>query len=149
MRKTAIALLTAVSLVLAVGVATAANNTPDKKPDGIIELKSKSVGAGLGVTWGDGILKFKGKNYPISIRGLDLGDIGVANVTATGKVYDLKKLDDFNGNYASVGAGAALGGGADAIAMKNQHGVRVDLVSTTQGVKVALATGGVTMNVKK
>jgi hypothetical protein len=145
MRKTVIALLAAVSLATTFGVAIAAN----KKPDAVIELKGKSVGAGVGVTWGTGILKFKGKKYPISIRGVDLIDVGVANVTATGNVYDLKTLADFNGNYASVGAGAALGGGASAVAMKNQHGVRVDLVSTTQGVKVALATGGVTMSVSK
>ena len=54
--KTLTALTIAVSVSLLLGVAVAAN----KKPDAVIELKGKSVGAGLGVTWGTGILKFRG-----------------------------------------------------------------------------------------
>ena len=145
MRKTVIALLVAVSVGIALHAATAEN----KKPSAVIELKGGSVAAGVGVSWGSGTLKYKGKKYPISVTGLDVGDVGITNITASGKVYDLKNLDEFDGNYASVGAGAALGGGGNAVAMKNQNGVRVDLVSTTQGIKVALAAGGVRMNVKK
>jgi hypothetical protein len=32
--------------------------------------------------------------------------------------------------------------------MQNQNGVKVDLVSTTQGVKIALAVDGVKMRIK-
>ena len=145
MRKTVIALLTAVSLVMVLGVATAAN----KKPDATIELKGKSVGAGLGVTWGTGILKFKGKSYPITIQGVDLGDVGVANVTATGKVYDLKKLADFNGNYTGVSAGATVAGGGGGMVLKNQNGVVLNLTGTTQGLKFKLGVDGVKITLKQ
>ena len=33
--------------------------------------------------------------------------------------------------------------------MENQNGVTVDLVSTTQGVKLALAVGGVKMQINR
>jgi hypothetical protein len=33
--------------------------------------------------------------------------------------------------------------------MRNQNGVRIELVSTTQGVKLTLATAGVNLKIKK
>jgi hypothetical protein len=41
----------------------------------------------------------------------------------------------------------AAGGGAVAT-MKNQNGVTINLVSTTQGVKITLGAAGVTMRIK-
>jgi hypothetical protein len=75
--------------------------------------------------------------------------VGASKVEASGKIYNLKKLEDFDGNYTSVAAGATLGGGGGAIAMRNQNGVNAELVSTTQGVKLVLGTSGVEMKLKK
>ena len=138
-----------IPLAVAVGICAALHLAiAVQKPDGRIELKGGSVAAGVGVNWGHGMLTFKGKEYPISVTGLDVGDVGVTNVTASGNVYDLNRLSDFPGNYASIGAGATLGGGGTAVAMENQHGVRIDIVSTSQGVKLALATGGVNIQIQ-
>ncbi len=67
----------------------------------------------------------------------------------TGSGYHLKKLEDFDGNYAAAAAGATLAGGGSAATMKNQNGVSVNLVATTQGVKIVLGGGGVGMKIKK
>ena len=75
--------------------------------------------------------------------------MGVSKVEASGNVYNLKKLDDFDGNYTAAAAGAALAGGATGVTMKNQNGVSVTLVATTQGVKLVLGGGGVDMKIKK
>ena len=83
------------------------------------------------------------------MKGLSAGDVAVTKVEASGKVYNLKDLADFDGNYTGVGAGAAVGGGGSVVTMKNQASVTVDLVATTQGVKVALGGGGVDMKIKK
>jgi hypothetical protein len=146
------ALMVAAAFCVALQVASAMESkeaTNPKKPDATIELKGEAVAVGVGVSWESGTLTYKGKVYPISVTGLDVGDVGIARITASGKVYDLKKLADFNGNYAAVGAEATIGGGASAIAMENQNRVRVNLVSTTQGVKLALATGGVGIKINK
>ena len=63
-------------------------------------------------------------------------------------MYNLKNLDDFNGNYTAAGAGVTAAGGAGAVAMKNQNGVTAELVATTQGVKFAIAAAGVEMKLK-
>jgi hypothetical protein len=130
---------------------TAAANAkePSDTPDGTIELHGGSIAVGVGFTWESGSLMFHGKKYPVSVSGLDVADVGATKVSATGKIYNLKKLEDFDGTYASLGAGAALGGGVGTTSMKNQNGVQIDLGSTTEGVKLTLAAGGVSMKVDK
>lgn len=121
----------------------------DKKPDGTVEFKGGSVAAGIGFSWGKGTLTYKGHRYPITVEGLSVGDVGATSVTAHGKVYDLKKLSDFDGNYTAVGAGATVGGGGGVSTMRNQNGVVIDAVATSQGLKVTLAASGVKLAVKK
>jgi hypothetical protein len=121
----------------------------EKMPDATIRLSAGSVAAGIGVSWGSGTLSYKGKDYPISVKGLSVGDVGATKIEASGKVYNLKSVDDFNGNYTAVGAGLTAAGGGGAAAMKNQNGVTVELVATTQGLKFALGGGGVDMKIKE
>jgi hypothetical protein len=71
------------------------------------------------------------------------------SIEASGKVFNLKRLSDFNGNYAAVDAGLTAAGGAGVAAMKNQNGVTVELVSTTRGVEISLGGAGVDMKIKK
>jgi hypothetical protein len=140
--------ITVAALSLALGSAFAAEED-NKKPDATLKLSAGSVAAGIGVNWGSGTLSYQGKEYPVDVKGLSVGDVGVSKIEATGKVYNLKKLEEFDGNYTGVGAGAAVAGGGAMVAMKNQNGVTVDLVATTQGVKFALGGGGVDMRIKK
>ena len=118
-------------------------------PDATISLSADSVAAGIGISWGSGTLTYKGKTYPISVDGLSVGDAGISKITASGKVYGLNKLEDFNGNFTGVAAGATVGGGGGVTAMQNQNGVRVELVTTTQGLKFALGANGVNMKIKQ
>jgi hypothetical protein len=121
----------------------------EKTPDGTIKLSAGSIAAGIGVSWGSGTLSYKGKEYPIDVKGLSVGDVGATKIEASGKVYNLKSVDDFDGNYTAVGAGLTAAGGGGVAAMKNQNGVTVELVATTQGVKFALGGAGVDMKIKK
>jgi len=68
---------------------------------------------------------------------------------ATGSVYNLKRLEDFNGNYTGVTAGVTIAGGAGATAVQNQNGVVINLVSTTQGLKFKLSVDGVKLTLKE
>jgi len=145
MRRTIVGLIAAGSLCLTVAVVSAREGAPD----GTLELKGGSVAAGVGFSWGSGTLTYKGKQYPVSAVGFDVGDVGVTNITASANVYNLQQLEDFDGNYTGVVAGATAAGGGSAMTMENQNGVKVDLVSTTQGVKLALAVDGVKMQIKR
>lgn len=137
-------LLTATAIALALALPAAA----EEKPDATIEFTGGSVAAGIGFSWGSGTVTFKGKTHDISVEGLSVGDVGVTRVSLSGKVFHLKKLEDIEGNYTAVGAGATLGGGGAALAMRNQNGVVIEAVSTTQGLKVSLGTGGANIKLK-
>jgi hypothetical protein len=119
------------------------------EPSGTITLSSKSVAIGIGVQWGDGVLKFKGKEYKFEINGLSLIDVGVSSITATGHVYHLTNVSDFAGTYVAAEVGIALGAGGGAQAMKNQNGVTMKLTSTKAGIKFKLAPEGVKIQLKE
>jgi hypothetical protein len=144
-RVTASMLVLAMVLVLS-GLALAAE---EKKPDATLKLSEGQVAIGIGWSWGKGVLTYKGKDYPFKVEGLSVGDVGVTKAEAVGKVYNLKKMSDFNGNYTSAAAQGTLGGGAGVSTMKNQNGVVINLESTTQGVNVKLAGEGVKFTLEK
>jgi hypothetical protein len=130
-------------------VLTVAEAKQKKTPDATLALHAGSVAAGIGISWGGGTLKYKGKEYPIDVKGLSVGDVGATSIEASGKVYHLKSISDFDGNYTAVGAGMTVAGGGSVATMKNQNGVTVDLVATTKGLKFTLGAGGVDMKVKQ
>ena len=116
--------------------------------EGTVSISFTGVAAGVGVSWGSGVLTYAGKTYPFKIDGLSVGDVGISTVTATGKVHNLKNVGDFAGNYAALGAGAAVGGGAVALTMQNQRGVSMDLTATQAGVKFNIGPQGLTISLK-
>ena len=120
-----------------------------EKPEATLRLSGGSVAAGIGFSWGSGTLTYQGKNYPVKVNGLSLGKVGISGATATGEVYNLKHLQDFDGHYNAGAAGLTVAGGASAVAMKNQNGVKVVLSSTNRGVDVTVAGGGVDMKLKQ
>lgn len=120
-----------------------------KKPDATLVLTEGSVAAGIGYSWGKGTLTFGGKNYPVKIEGISVGEVGVQRATASGEVFNLKKLADFNGNYTAGSAGATVAGGAGISTMRNQNGVVIELKSTTQGASLKLAVQGLKLTVQQ
>jgi hypothetical protein len=77
------------------------------------------------------------------MQGLSVVDIGVTRVTGTGTVRNLRNVADFSGNYVSISAGATVAGGGSVSTLRNQNGVVIDGISTSQGVRLTLAPGGV------
>ena len=141
--------MTGFMTVLALGLALTAAQAKSRKPNATLRLSGGAVAAGVGVDWASGTLTYQGKHYPVSVKGLSVGDVGVTSIEASGKVFDLKRLGDFNGNYTAADASLTAGGGAGVAAMRNQNGVTVELVSTTQGVEIGLGGAGVDMTIKK
>lgn len=123
--------------------------TADARPDGTLSLKGGSVAAGIGYTWGHGDLEFHQGSHRFSIKGVSIVDVGAANFSASGQVFNLKRLADFSGNYVAAGAGITIAGGGTALYLKNEHGVIVKLVATDVGLKFTLSADGVHVSLKK
>ena len=117
-------------------------------PIGTVSIELTTVAAGIGATWGSGTLRFEGKAYPFSVRGMSLANVGIATGTAVGNVYNLNKASDLAGNYVAAGAGLTLAGGVGGITMKNQKGVIINLYTVRAGLQLNIGPEGFTIDMK-
>jgi hypothetical protein len=137
--------------LLAMGVLTSFAVAAEKK-DATLRLSFSSVAVGVGFSSGSGTLTYKGKSYPVKVKGFSVGKVGVTSSSAYGEVFNLKHLQDFNGHYDVNGAGTrgvTLGGGKSGTLMSNQAGVIVRVSSTQQGAAVNVTGGGVDMQLQR
>ena len=129
--------------------ATTAISGESQKPSAKVTMESKSIAAGVGVTWGEGKLSFKGKDYPFSIDGLTVVDIGITKASAVGDVYNLTDVAKFAGTYVAAEAGFTLAGGMGGMVLRNQEGVVMHVRSTSKGAKLQLGTSGLNIKLKQ
>jgi hypothetical protein len=121
------------------------------KPDATLRVSGGSFALGIGVSWGSGTLTYKGKNYPVKVKGLSIGKVGATSSSAYGEVFNMKNLQDFNGHYDVGGAGTrgvTLGAGKAGTIMSNQAGVIIRISSTQSGVAVNATGGGVDLQLQ-
>ena len=145
MRRWMIGSVVLVSLVaLAAGFALA-----EDTPDGTVKLTEGSVALGIGWSWGKGELSYEGKTYKFKIGGLSAGEVGKSKAEASGKVFNLKSLDDFEGVYAAGSAGASAKKGEGLTALTNENGVSLLLKSETKGASLKLAAEGLKVKLEK
>jgi hypothetical protein len=125
--------------------------THESRPDATLRMTMGGVHLGIGGSSGSGTLTYRGKNYPFKVSGMAIGRVGVTNSSAVGDVFNLRHLQDFNGNYTVSGAGTrgvTLGAGKTGTIMSNQAGVIVRISSTQKGVAVNATGGSLTMQLQ-
>ena len=128
------------------------SSTPAQDPDATVKITRRTVAEAIGLSWGEGVLTYKGKDYPFSFnaRGrLREVDPRMTAQELSGRVFNLKNLEDFNGNYTIVEGKEAASAGGTRATLKNQKGVVVNLVSTVEGRKFTLGREGVDIEIKK
>ena len=151
MRYTVISMLTCALLTgaaLADDQAADSSSNVSDAPDASIQLTAGAVAVGIGYTWGHGELTYQGVKHKFKISGVSVVDVGVANVSANGLVYHLSNLEDLNGNYVAASAGLTIAGGGDAVVLRNEHGVFIKLLGTTEGLRFDLAGSGVSVKLE-
>jgi len=122
--------------------------TPQAPADATLDVGAGSVALGVGVLWGHGNLTYYGAKHLFRISGVSVVDIGVAHLDAKGDVYNLTKLEDFNGIYTSVATGVTIGGGGSAAVLRNAHGVVIKLVSKNTGMRLNLSAERISVKLK-
>ncbi|MGE5306022.1 MAG: hypothetical protein ACM3TN_22140 [Alphaproteobacteria bacterium] len=123
-----------------------------QEPDGTVKITRRSVAEGVGLSWGDGVLTFKGRDYVFSFKAGGLlreVDPNINAAEVSGQVFNLKKLEDFNGVYRIVKAEGTVGGRGELATIRNQNGVVVNVTATTGGHKFTLGSEGMTIELKK
>ena len=136
-------------LVVALFGAGLAFGADEKKPDGTVRIHEGTVAAGIGWSWGGGELNMGGKTHKFKISGLTVAEVGITKAEASGSVYNLKNLDDFNGVYAAAGAEGTAGKGAGVSSLRNDKGVVINLKSETKGANIKIAAEGLKITLEK
>jgi len=121
----------------------------EKKPDATVKISEGSVAVGIGWSWGKGELTFAGKTHKFKVEGLSVAEVGVTKAEADGSVYNLKKLEDFNGIYAAAATEGTAGKGAGVSSLRNDKGVVINLKSETKGANIKVAAQGIKLTLEK
>jgi hypothetical protein len=111
-------------------------------PMGSVTIDITTVGVGVGVQWGKGVLTYKGKQYTFKVKGMQIASVGVSKANAKGDVYNLFGIAEFPGQYAAVGAGATVIKGKEAQTFGNHKGVKIVLSSTPKGLNLNIGPEG-------
>ena len=139
----------AAALIVAAGTVMFAN-LASAAPAATIEFTLYKAGFIVGGSGGTGTLKFKGKQYPVSIGGISLGaTIGASKAELIGEVYNLKNPSDIEGTYSAAQAGVAVAGGAKVFDLKNSKGVELKVRGKQVGLELALDLNGMQVSLKK
>jgi hypothetical protein len=138
------AALIGLTALIGAGLSTAA-----QADNGAISFKIVKAGFVVGGSGGSGTLTFHGKRYPVSIGGISYGfTFGVSETRFHGTVSNIRRASDVAGVYAQAGAGAALGGGAQAIVLTNQNGAVLTLAGDQRGVIVSADLSGLALSLR-
>ena len=134
-------------ILLFVAAAAKAEEAPIY-PIGEVTIEAKQLAAGVGYSWGDGVMKFQGKEYRFTVQGLNVAAVGFSKIHAVGDVYNLKTAADLAGKYVAVSAGLSLAKGVAGLSMRNDKGVVINLRSAQQGVQLNLGVDGFDLKMK-
>jgi lipid-binding SYLF domain-containing protein len=116
---------------------------------GTISIRIFKAGFVIGGSAGEGVLTFQGRSYPLSIGGLSYGfTFGASETRFHGTVTNIHRPSDVNGVYAQGGAGAAVGGGAQAVVLANQSGAVLTLSGEQNGLIVSVDLSGLALSLK-
>ena len=124
------------------------------KPDmataasGTIHIENWNIQAIATMNVGQGELKFNNRVYKFEIGGVGAGGVGMTKISATGEVHHLKNIADFPGKYFEVKASGTLVVGKEALAMENDKGVVIKLVSDSKGLQLTAGPEGITITMK-
>jgi hypothetical protein len=120
--------------------------TPVQADTGTVHVVFTKGGFIVGVGGGNGVLTFRGRNYPFSVSGMSVGfTIGASTTRLTGRALGLRSPGDIQGTYAAIGAGGAVAAGAGGVQLQNEKGVILQLHGPRVGVELSAAVGGVTV----
>ena len=116
---------------------------------GTVTLTVYKGGWVIGASAGGGTLNFRGRNYPLSVGGIDYGLVfGGSKTFLRGRVSNINRPSDVAGVYGAAGAGLAVGGGARAIVLTNHKGAVLELAGRQVGLMANADLSGLAITLK-
>lgn len=120
-----------------------AQSAAPRHPSGSVNIHEVQVAfIGSGAV-GGGTLYYRGRSYPFKLGGLGIGGFGISTLDASGSVYNLRRLQNFEGVYGQARTGWAIGEqGKGKLWLQNANGVYLHLHARRQGLSLTLGADG-------
>jgi lipid-binding SYLF domain-containing protein len=136
-------------LIAVLALAGAAFGSTAYADGGGIRFSVIKAGFVVGGSAGSGTLFFHGRQYPLNIGGISYGfTFGASETHFRGTVSNIRGPEDVAGVYAAGNVGAAVGRGAQAIVLTNQHGAVLSLSGDSVGAIVSADLNGLAVTLK-
>ncbi len=140
-------------LVLAAGLAIGAPAFAQRDPGapgpvvGRVTITARAAAVGVGYTWGNGTLRYAGHSYRFSVKGVTVADVGFSRIVGHGRVYNLHRLEDFNGTYGAATGEVTAGSGLGGQFLKNGQGVELRIDDVTRGARLSGSADGIQLEI--
>lgn len=103
----------------------------------------------IGGSGGTGSMNCGGRSYPITIGGLSAGLVfGGSKTWFHGTVRNIHRPSDVAGVYGAAGAGGAVGGGVQAIVLRNEKGATLHLTGNQVGLQINADLSGMAISLR-
>jgi len=137
------------SLIALAALAGASLSSAAQADSGGVTLTIYKGGWIIGGSAGGGTLNFHGRNYGLSLGGIDYGFVfGGSKTVLHGRVSNISRPSDVAGVYGAAGAGLAVGRGARAIVLTNQKGAVLELSGRQVGLMANADLSGLAITLK-
>jgi hypothetical protein len=143
-------LATALLLVLVAGCSstTTEGGAAGPRPSGTFTVRANQVLRLSTGGSGEGTLIFQGWQYRFQADRMILSGMGGQEVELEGTVYNLEKVEDFEGTYKAVAADMKEGEGLQGLWVENEKGVSVHILSRGQDLTIRLKAEGSIVTLK-
>jgi hypothetical protein len=134
-------------MLFAVGAQSA--QAQEKAKSGTVRIEQVNVALFWSASLGGGTLSHKGQSYDFVVGGLGVGGVGASSLKATGEVYDMGRVTDFEGVYGQARVGYALADRSSGkLWLQNAKGVVLALKAERKGLALTLGADGVVVKFK-
>jgi hypothetical protein len=124
-------------------------STPAQAETCAISFAVIKAGWFIGGSGGSGTLRCPGRSYPISIGGISAGFVfGASETRFNGRATFRGSPYNVAGVYGAGGAGAAVGVGAQAIALVNEKGTTLTLTGRQVGLQINADLSGLAITMR-
>jgi len=137
------------ALIALIAAAAATVSSAAYADSGAIRISVLKGGWFIGGSAGSGTLTFHGRQYPLSIGGIDAGLVfGGSQTYLAGRVSHIRRPSDVAGVYGAAGAGAAVLTGARAIVLSNEKGAVLQMSGRQTGLMVNADLSGLAISLR-
>jgi hypothetical protein len=138
-RRTLMAVAIGIAGLLSTGPAVYGQDDVELRESGTIEISSIQIALMWSGSLGGGTLHFNGESHGFTLGGAGFGGVGGSSLKATGTVYNLDSLDQFEGAFGQARTGFVAGSeGSSRFWMENESGVYIELEGDREGLMLAM-----------